>query len=433
MFYSTRLGREMLLAGRGGVKHRPFHLSLSNGGRIMGRIPQRDGKGVKGSHPLILELDEASDYPDAGWIELIETLTRGVEGARWRAHGVTRGVRDWFYKVTQPDSGWTVHRYTAYHRPNWSEEERKEKIKLYGSKDAPDFRRNILGLHGDATSPLFVLARLMAATSTEDSEHTTVEYYKKMINAESLADSGVPITEMIDPPSIHLDREKYIKYWAGMDIGLTNHPSEIIVFGETKPSKNELSKLKALTRLSLYRISAPDQARVILHLIGKYKLTAFALDKTGMGEPIFQLCQELVANDPELRSMVGVMQGFGFSEKIIVGFDMEKYDPQLMTLDDVAMKRNVKETATDDLRGLVDAKRLQLAWDVDLIGQFQGQTASYAKASMDLYGKRNFSLGSFHALDACRMMALAWSQAELGAWLEVNKPPPPEMVPIFFG
>jgi len=62
-------------------------------------------------HPIWLELDEAQDYPDAGWIEIFETVKQGHEGAMWRAHGVTRGLRDYFYKFTQPDSGWSVHRY----------------------------------------------------------------------------------------------------------------------------------------------------------------------------------------------------------------------------------------------------------------------------------------------------------------------------------
>lgn len=114
-------------------------------------------------HPIWLELDEAQDYPEAGWTELIETLKRGFEGAVWRAHGVTRGVRDKFYEFTQerPDNDWTIHRYTAVHRPNWTDQERSEKIKQYGSRDHPDYRRNVLGLHGDATNPLFVLHRLM--------------------------------------------------------------------------------------------------------------------------------------------------------------------------------------------------------------------------------------------------------------------------------
>lgn len=110
-FVNTRLGREMIMKSRSGIKHRPFHMNFANGSRIMGRIPQRDGKGVKGIHPIWLELDEAQDYPKDGWIEIFETLKQGHDGAVWRAHGVTRGVRDFFHDFTKPDSGWQVHRY----------------------------------------------------------------------------------------------------------------------------------------------------------------------------------------------------------------------------------------------------------------------------------------------------------------------------------
>ena len=99
---------------------------------------------------------------NSGWVELGETLKYGNEEAIWRAHGVSRGVRDRFYKQTQEGSGWTVHRITAMHRPDWSQAERENKAELYGSRDHPDYRRNILGMHGDAQSALFVLARLMA-------------------------------------------------------------------------------------------------------------------------------------------------------------------------------------------------------------------------------------------------------------------------------
>lgn len=47
-FYSIRLLREMIPLGRSAVTHRPFQLNAVNGSRIMGRIPQRDGRGAKG-------------------------------------------------------------------------------------------------------------------------------------------------------------------------------------------------------------------------------------------------------------------------------------------------------------------------------------------------------------------------------------------------
>jgi len=133
-----------------------------------------DGVMSHNTHPLWLEQDESQDYPAPGWTEIIETLKSGTPGSIWRAHGVTRGVRDHFYKFTQPDSGWKVHKYSAMSRPNWTDVERQQKIKQYGSRNSPDYRRNVGGHHGDASSPLFVLARLMLCFFEGTSVHVDV-------------------------------------------------------------------------------------------------------------------------------------------------------------------------------------------------------------------------------------------------------------------
>ena len=142
-------------------------------------------------HPKKLEMDEGQDYPEPGWVELGETLKYGEEDATWRTHGVSRGVRDRYYKQTQPESGWKVHRVTAMHRPDWAPDGARAKAELYGSRDHPDYRRNILGLHGDASSALFVLTRLMACVDQDQSSHyNTTEYYHVRINDEKLRETG---------------------------------------------------------------------------------------------------------------------------------------------------------------------------------------------------------------------------------------------------
>ena len=71
-----RLSREMLPRQRGnGINHQPqFQAHFINNARLISRLPNRDGKGVKGMHPLIIEADEMQDYPENGWIELVEWL-----------------------------------------------------------------------------------------------------------------------------------------------------------------------------------------------------------------------------------------------------------------------------------------------------------------------------------------------------------------------
>lgn len=368
-------------------------------------------------HPLWLEQDESQDYPEPGWTELIETLKRGFEGAVWRAHGVTRGVRDKFYEFTQerPDNDWKVHRITAMHRPNWTAQERAEKIKQYGSRDHPDYRRNVLGLHGDATNPIFVLHRLMQIVdSDETSEYNLDEYIRFDIKDEVLRDWGKDIVDALDFPARHRNyRAGGGVYWVGMDVGYTQHPSEILVFVEHRPNgKDKPSQVKLLTRIHLERIAHGDQVKAILHTIDWYRPRAFAMDKTGLGLPLFQDIQERSAQNPNTRYALETIKGYNFSSKILVDFDqtIEVNEFHGNAVKEAGLERNVLEYATDKLRDLVDNKRLLLPWDTDLIAEYQGQTWTNIKGTQDLYGRRIYSKGKFHALDASRMAALGHAQ-----------------------
>ena len=442
VFINNRLASEMLVGGRNGIKHRPFHCNFRNGARIMGRIPQRDGKGVKGVHPIWLELDEGQDYPEAGWLEIIETVKRGDDSAQWRAHGVTRGVRDKFYEYTQPDSGWEVHHYPAMYRPTWSEEERREKIQLYGNRDSPDYRRNVLGLHGDAQSPLFVLHRLMEAVDADQSsDYNLSEYWEQTIDEATVRDNDGNALALLDPPSSH---SNYKRIWIGADIGYTQAPTAIVIFAEQKPTAAEMAErnqlaviagvrgskkvakteLKLIGRIMLKRVAHENQVQVIMWLIDHYRPQAFAMDRTGLGLPLFQDIQNHVRNNDRLKFVLDRIKGYNFSEKLVVDFDdvieIDENDPK--GYEKAEIKRNVLEYSSDVLRGLVDDGQIRLPWDKELIGEFRGQTWTYDKSTIDMYGRRKmFSAGSFHTLDGCRMAVLAWKQAGIEQFFKAQE------------
>lgn len=382
-------------------------------------------------HPIWLELDEAQDYPDDGWIEIFETLKQGHKGAMWRAHGVTRGLRDYFHKFTQEDSDWKVHRYTGMHRPTWSDEIRQKQIAKYGSKDHPDYRRNVLGKHGDATNPIFVLNRLMACVDSELSSFYNENVYTKLkINNEMLNEYNGDILPFIDFPQTHLD---FNQIWMGMDVGYTNDPSEILVFAEETLSKNAPSVLKLISRIALQRIDHENQVKTILWLINFYKPNAFSMDKTGLGLPLFQDIQTKAKIDPNIRRYLDRIKGYNFSEKILVDFDDSIEVDEFVgdAVKEAGLYRNVLEYSTDKLRSLVDSKRLLLPWDKEVIGEFQGQTFTYDKGRMDLYGRaRNFSKGSFHTLDAARMAVLGFSQFKIDEFTK-NKDVFEPITPVF--
>lgn len=439
-FERTRTLNEMMPKGRGKVTHRPFQMNFLNGARIIGRIPQRDGRGVKGIHPIWLEQDEAQDWSKAGWTELRETLKRGFAGSLWRAHGVTRGIHDDFYEATQdtPDNIWKVHRFPAMWRPNWTDLERREKVEQYGSREDPDYRRNVLGLHGDRTNPIFVLTQLMKNVDVDDlSDFNQNEYYHVTVKKEQLELMDSDVLDMIDFPAGHLTyagniAERRTKpkahYWIGMDVGYTVDPSEILVFVEYRHGpKDPKTRLKLLSRISMVRLTTRQQLMAMLAAIDFYNPKVFAIDKIGVGGPLYDALQEMVKAirsghtekvPPEFsqfasiieQALTNTVKGYGFSEKLLVDVD-QAVDVGLYedALEVAGIRKNAKEYSTDVLRELVDDVRLELPYDKDLLNQFNGATWTSTKG-FDHYGRRQFSKGNDHCLDAARLMALGWAQ-----------------------
>lgn len=409
-----------------------------------------------------------SDYPEPGWTELIETVNKTDANAVWRSHGVTRGVRDSFYRNSfhadaelplrpvshKAEGKWTVQKIPAMARPSWSDEERTEKILEYGSRDDPDYRRNVLGAHGDAQSPLFVISRLMRCVDDDpSSSYNTDEYWQMSIKDSELDASGDSIIDFIDPPSTHA---KYKTVWMGADIGMTIDPTEILIAGETPLTAEErrdqskskavpvlgTSRLKIIGRVTLKRISEPDQADAIIALIDHYRPEVFAMDSTGIGLPLFQNIQRRMMDvadtlrSSRARKAAECIKGYNFSSKILVDFDETADLDEDITLDErvkeAGIQRLVIEFSTDCLRSYVDEGRLWMPWDKELIGEFQGQTFSYSKAQTDSYGRRRiFSTGKFHALDAARMLVLGHKQHSIEALMATKEDETAPVVDVF--
>jgi hypothetical protein len=388
--------------GRGISRQPHWQIRFRNGAKIVSRLPNKDGKGVKGQHVVKLEIDEGQDYPLAGWIEIVECLNRGDRGAQWRIHGVSRGVRDKFWEYSQSPT-WSVHRKMAMHRPTWSPEERDEKIITYGnSRMNPDYRRNIYGDHGDATNPVFVLARLMACVDQEvGSEYNADVYSQVKIMYEEL--QGRPPIMMLDGKLNGAHKvgwskapKGYAAYYAGMDVGATIDPSEILVYGQRMGAQRE--QLDLLARIQMQRISLEDQEEIVEEVLRFYgdKMLTFSIDRTGLG---FDLYQRLVKKYPTR------IKGYNFSGKYAVDLEDRELEHD-ETIEDLVVERNIVEFASDALREVVDAKGMLLPFDRELLTEWQGQNYVIVKTnSGGPYGtKRQFSQGSFHTLDAGKMM-----------------------------
>lgn len=413
MINTTRLLKEMIPRQRGFVRSPHYEVFFINGARLVSRLPLKDGRGVKGLHAVTILMDEAQDISTQGWVEIFECLNYDKVGASFRAYGVSRGIRDNFYKFSSgenPDIPFVVHRWTAMHRPNWNETERGDKIALYGgTEDHPDYKRNIYGEHGDAANPLFVLNRLMSCVRMSESkwaiEYNEDVYYPLKINDELMED-GAPIEMLFNPPGSHLS-EEYHSFWAGCDVGYTRDPTEILVFGEVAKKKDKSqSTLRLLTRVQLQRIGAENQARMVRATFDYYglRLRGFGMDKTGNGLPLYQMLGE--GSQTTDRSVAIRIKGYAYTEKRPVEIEQNEDG------EEVVIEKRVMDVGSDELRKLVDAtpRQIELPYDKELLQEWQGEQVQYIRdtgisnqITRTYYGNS----GGLHTLDAAKMMIVA--------------------------
>ena len=457
--------------GRSGITHRPFCIFWANGARLISSLPQRSGIGAKGAHSVRVEIDEAQDLSQQAWQEIPNTISWELPGAAWYIHGVSRGIRDDFYDYsTKPELGFHVHRITQMHREDWTEERRAQLIAEFGgSVDSPDYKRNVKGEHGDTANVIFILPNFMAGMDTDESSFYNLTEYthfdvrgpeiqsrveamgvraEDAVIEESSEHHALAIQQFLDFPLLHTER--YEVFWAGMDVGIVDDPSEILIFAEYHPDGAErrsnkaakmavpldgMSRLKLVNRISMRWIPAPLQADAIMWVIEEYKPRAFSMDSTGNGLPLWQELQKR-AGQARMRMMdfgdeskvpvdavarqkaqaqkaLTTIKGYNFSGKVVVGFDEEKMakvkagaTPQEIA-DECGIKTWVKDASTDMLRAMVDTRRHLLPYDRDIQRQWNAQTWQYAKGGVDKYGRRKaYSSVKVHTLDAGRMMIL---------------------------
>jgi hypothetical protein len=161
---------------------------------------------------------------------------------------VHSGARDsgFFKRVAQ--GAFKMVQITAMQRPGWGTAEKEAAKAAYGGTGSPDYRRNILGEPGAAASAFFVISRLIACVDQKrDSQYNEHEYVRQELRVEEVDELQLPLAEVMDLPG------NLKNVYAGMDIGLTNSPTEILVFAETIHQKHKRLKLIRRYRLLRFR------------------------------------------------------------------------------------------------------------------------------------------------------------------------------------
>jgi hypothetical protein len=449
----TRLTREFLdtRQGKTGFTHKPFQCDFLDGTKIVGRIPKITGTGVKGQHVPDLLVDEGQDYPEKGWIEVHETVIKdhidawGKPDFTYHFYGVHTGARDGrFYKLSASGE-FKISNITAIMRPGWGPEEKRRASAMYGGTQAPDYRRNILGEAGGASSAFFVTARLMACMDQDrESDYNTIHWKRQRLMSEELDSmlgdtTGMSTGErdaamyellgtVLDMPDLSNVQQIYL----GMDIGLVNDPTVITLWAVQADTKRR-SRLKLLRMFHLWRFREKMIRQVTYHLGWKYgqRLRGFGMDVTGLGLPLFQAME---ADEVAPQHLLDVTRGYVFNSKLPIGVDknLVSKDSQGNMRDAFGnmveweegivpgtgrfvVKMSMIEASTRYLREFVDQTYMQLPFDTEIAGDMLGETEQRVKAMAGVRKKPN----AFHILDSMRTMAMVYKAADVDAQMAV--------------
>lgn len=400
-------------AGQTGFHHNPFGVDFSDGTKIVGRIPNRDGRGVKGQHQPDLMVEEGQDYPDAGWTEVHETVEKEWPDFTYHIYGVHRGAQGGGFMKRVTGGTFTNNCITAIQRPGWGAEEKAVAIDTYGGTNSPDYRRNILGEPGSASSPMFVTSRLMACIDQDrESRYNQIEYARQLIRWEEFeqqyrqADGSAPKMDAVRN-ALDLPGKRYRLTLAGADLGLTSSPTVISIFGER--DEKGTSRLCLIRRITLERFPTPYIRRVLREIYEwDRNILGIGLDTTGLGFPIFQEIQHDEASpDP---GMLEAIRGWKFNEKIPVGIDpslvVDGKDPhgRRVKEDEGVIMMSVIEATTRYLREWVDTGYVMLPFDTEISNDLLAENMQRITSVAGLTGSKKPN--AFHILDSFRMAAL---------------------------
>lgn len=425
----VRLTREMLdtRGGKTGLTHKPFGVDYVDGTKLVGRIPQKTGTGVKGQHQPDLRVEEAQDYPERGWAEVHETVIKGhvdfeskPDFTYW-FYGVHSGAREsGFYKRINKGKFKLVS-ITRLQTKEWNKAEKDAAIAAYGGVASPDYRRNILGEAGAPASPFFVMSRLMAAVDQdEESDYNANQYVKQKIHAEEIEELDIGMQDVLHLPT------RFGPVHAGLDAGLTVSPTVVSLFSNEKEQGRD--RLKLIRVYELWRLR-PKQIREVLYALAFHlgpKLKSFGMDVTGLGFPMFQ---EMEDDEAAPRHLLDVSRGYFFNAAVPVGVSKE-----FVTEDDKGQMRDqfgsaVKEeidplsgerrlvttmpmieASTRYVRDWIDTGRLMLPFDQDVVADMSGETHQRVKSVGERRGKKP---NAFHILDSFRAAAMAERAEEI--------------------
>lgn len=417
----------------------PKHPDRSSVAMIDFRPAGHDGEAFRGVHVNALALvDEAAKMKSkTHWTEFYRAM---MPGCRLRAYSVPDGDRTTeFFRLCQQavaDLPVGSRGYRLFHwaktimpAPFWSPEREAQLTKLFGGKDTPGYKRNVLGEWGDAENPVirwdvllpnvvdlpeFRLVKL-AADGAAGLLYANVQRIELVVTEgrksgreHELADSAAELepflrgdddtrrrylSDLIAPFLSHFDPRGV--YYAGGDLGERNDPTEIVI------SEQVGEELRDVLRVQARGFPYHLQEELIFLLDRAFGHRPYwGIDLGSAGTAVVK---DLLSLDRYATAQFdGRLFGFHFQEN----FDCMGEDGEALTEEtDTGEARNLhapaKHWATVCIVARLQQSGYRLAFDNEVLNNYTSQTAREG-AKWPIYSKTND-----HDLDARRQQMLA--------------------------
>ena len=275
-------------------RHPSYFLRFANGFTLWGRIAGPRGINFQGLHVDWQIVDEAQELTEPAWGELYQALNSG--GWRW-VYGVPNGLRGTYYRMTRMPE-YAQFRWPSHLNPEFTEEKRRELIKLYGGEDSEGYIHRVLGEHG---------APARAAFNFDD--------YLVCVN-KSLKFQDVRITrhdlEKFDLEEMLPARDASLAgldIYMGCDLGYTRDPTELVLYSDDGRIMTNFA------RIHMEGVDYHTQQRTIEILDKRFSFRGIGIDKGNNGMAV---CHNLLALGERWTTVV---HGYDFGSRIIVGYD----------------------------------------------------------------------------------------------------------------
>lgn len=339
------------------------------------------GKSVRSLHCGKVLVDEAAWVPELAWRALRRVLNRG---GQMRVYTNPNGLRNTtYYRLTQPEAGAKVYKWPSWMVPGWTPEDTDREARFYGGKDSPGFQHEVAGEHGAPSYTAFNHRQYQNCERKLEGLFRTVRIDGEEFN------SIHSVTEAIERLENCLQLEDVVRgiHWLGGDLGYTNDPSELTVWGE-----DDRGRIFPKLRVHNERLPYPYQAALIAMLDDYFNFAGLGIDAGSNGLAVEQI---LTSEDRYTdHQFAARLESYDFGSSITTGYD-DQGRPKT---------RYAKEYMTSLINGRLAGRTILFPTedvDPDWSDQFLTQTYSHMTSGRLVYSK-----GNDHIIDSTRTAVL---------------------------